>query len=136
MSGETLKIGATDLGLTAHITSWEGILTKGPQRGDLIELDFQPGAVWQAGQAAAYDFDVPLVMKSQDHNTAVKDALAIQALAGTQATITRVFTSGTTTVTQTCTGIIKEAVPLAWDLGFRSRVGMVLTITNLSGTWT
>jgi hypothetical protein len=136
MAGETLHIGGTNLGTTAYITSWEGILQSAPYRGDLIELDFVAGAVWQAGPVAAYDFEVPLVMKSQDHNTAVQHALAILALAGTQTTVTRVFTSGASTVTQTCQGIIKEAIPLEWDLAFRSRVGVTLVITNLSGTWT
>jgi hypothetical protein len=137
VSTPTFKIGGTDLSLTAHITSWDGILMKAPTRGDLIELDFIAGAVWQQGPAGSYDFDVPLVMKSQDPGTAVGQAVAIQALAtGATTTFRREFYSGTTFVMQTCSGVISQAIPLDWDLGVRSKVGMVLICTNLSGTWT
>ena len=136
MSGETLHIGGTNLSTTAHITDWSGILMEGPTNGDLIELDFQPGAVWQGGTAGTYSFSVPLVMKSQDVPTAIAHAKAIQALRGTAGTVTRVYTTTAGTVTETCQGIVTEAVPLAWDLGLRTKVGLVLEIQNLSGTWT
>jgi hypothetical protein len=136
MAGETLHIGGTNLSTTAHITSWDGILMEGPTRGDLIELDFADGAVWQGTAKGTYSFEVPLVMKSQDVPTAVGHAKAIQALRGTQGTITRVYTTGAGTVTETCTGIVTDALPLDWDLSVRSRVGLVLIIQNLSGEWT
>jgi len=134
MSGETLKIAGTDLSTTAHITSWEGILLAQPYRGDLIELDFVAGAVWEPGEAAAYTFEVPLVMKSQVPDTAVGQMRTIQAYAdGTEKRITRVFTSTTTTVTESCDGVVTSATPL-WDLRFRNRVGLLLTIQTL-GPW-
>lgn len=136
MSGETLHIGGTNLSTTAHITSWEGILTEGPTRGELIELDFVAGAVWQGTLAGAYQFDVPLVMKSQDVPTAVAHAKAIQALRGTVTTVTRVYTTSAGTVTETCQGIVSDALPLVWDLRQRNKIGLLLTITNLSGGWT
>ena len=137
MSTPTFKIGGTDLSLTAHIVSWDGILMKAPTRGDLIELDFIAGAVWQQGPVGSYDFDVPLVMKSQDPGTAVGQAVAIQALAtGATTTFRREFYSGTSFVMQACSGVISQAIPLDWDLSVRSRVGMVLICTNLDGVWT
>ena len=136
MATPTVKIGGTDLGTTAYITSWDGILMKPPTRGDLIELDFVAGAVWQQGQAGSYEFEIPLVMKSQDPATAVKQATDIQALcSGAAQAIRREFYSGTTFVMQSCSGVINQAIPLQWDLAMRSKVGLVLIVTNLSGTW-
>jgi hypothetical protein len=137
MSTPTVKIGGTDLGTSAYITSWDGILMKAPTRGDLIELDFADGAVWQGTAKGTYSFDVPLVMKSQDPGTAVAQARTIQALAtGATTTFRREFYSGTTFVLEACSGVISQAIPLDWDLSVRSKVGMVLICTNLSGTWT
>jgi hypothetical protein len=134
MSGETLKIAGTDLSTTAHITSWDGILIAPPYRGDLIELDFEAGAVWEPGEMGAYTIDVPLVMKSQDVPTAVGQMRAIQAYAdGTEKRITRVFTSGTTTVTESTDGVVTSATP-NWDLRFRTRVGLLLTV-QIIGPW-
>ena len=134
MSGETLKIDGTDLSTGAYITSWDGILSAQPYRGDLIELDFVAGAVWEPGEAAAYTFEVPLVMRSQDHNVAVSQMRTIQAFAdGDEHRITRVFTSNTTAVTESCDGVVTSATP-NWDLRFRSRVGLLLTI-QVTSAW-
>ncbi len=135
MSGETLKIGGVDLSTTAYITSWEGILATQPVRGDLIELDFTTGGVWEKGMPGAYTFEVPLVMKSQDVGTAVGYMRTIQGYAdGTEKRITRVFTSGTTTVTESTDGVVTSATPI-WDLRFRTRVGLLLTVQVLDA-WT
>ena len=137
MSTPTVKIGGTDLGTSAYITSWDGILMKAPTRGDLIELDFIAGAVWQQGPVGSYDFEIPMVAKSQDPATAVSQSRAVQALVtGATQTIRREFYNGTAFVMETCSGVISQAIPLDWDLGVRSKVGMVLICTNLSGTWT
>ena len=134
MSGETLKIAGTDLSTTAYITSWEGILLPQPYRGDLFSPDFVAGGVWEPGVADVYSFEVPLVMKSQDVGTAVGQMRAIQAFAdGTEKRVTRVFTSTTTTVTESCDGVVTSATPL-WDLRFRNRVGLLLTI-QVVDTW-
>jgi len=136
MSGETFKIAGTDLSTSAHIVSWDGILMKAPTRGDLIELDFVAGAVWQQGPVGSYDFEIPLVMKSQDPGTAVAQARTIQALAtGAITTFRREFYNGTTFVMETCSGVINQAIPLDWVLMMRSKVGMVLICTNLDGVW-
>lgn len=136
MSGETLKIGATDLSTTAYITSWEGILLAPPYRGDLIEMDFTAGAMWVEGEAATYTFEVPLVMKAlNDPAAAIADMVAIQGFVdGTSHTITRVFTSDTTSITHYCSGVVTNAIPV-WDLRDRNRVGLILTIQNLTGLW-
>jgi hypothetical protein len=137
MSTPTVKIGGTDVGTYAYITDWSSILQKPPTKGDLIELDFVAGAVWQQGQAGSYDFEIPLVMKSQDAGTAVGQARTVQGLCtGATTTIRREFYSGTTFVMESCSGVISQALPLNWDLSMRSKVGLVLICTNLSGTWT
>jgi hypothetical protein len=133
VSGETLSIGTTDLSDTAYITSWEGILNAAPYRGDLVELDFRPGAVWQPGEVGAWTFEVPLVMRSQDTGTAVAQMRAIQALCdGEEHTVVRTFTSGTASVSESCQGVVTSATPV-WDFGFRSRVGLLLTVQALTG---
>ena len=135
MSGETFKVGATDLGTNAYITSWEGILASPTYTGDLIELDFVTGGVWQAGVAGVWTIDVPLVMKSQDPNTAVSQMVAIQSLAdGTEKDLRREFTSGTTSIKEANTGVVTSATP-TWDLRFRNRVGLLLTIQVTGGLW-
>jgi hypothetical protein len=135
VSGETFKIDSTDLGSTAYITSWEGILNEPPTRGDLIELDFVAGGVWQGGEMAAYTFEVPMVMKSQDVGPAVAQMRAIQAFCdGTTHTMHRVFTSGTASLHDACTGVVTSATPV-WDLRMRSKVGLLLTIQALT-EWT
>ena len=137
MSTPTVKIAGTDLTTTMHITNWDGILMKPPTRGDLIELDFVAGAVWQQGPAGSYDFEIPMVAKSQDPATAVSQARAVQALcSGAAQAIRREFYNGTTFVMESCSGVINQAIPLNWDLAMRSKVGLVLIVTNLSGTWT
>ena len=134
MSGETLKIAGTDLSTTAYITSWDGILDSPPFRGDLIVLANTSTAVWEPGPVGPYTFVVPLVMKSQDHPTAVGQMRTIQAFAdGASKRITRVFTSTTATVTESCDGVVTSATP-DWDLRFRSRVGLLLTVQVL-GPW-
>lgn len=134
MSGETFKIGATDLSTTAYITSWEGILLAQPYRGDLIELDFTAGAAWEAGEAAPYTIDIPLVMKGTDVGTAISQMRAIQALAdGTEKSIVRTLTSGTTSVSEANTGVVTSATPV-WDLRNRKRVGLVLTV-QVTDVW-
>jgi hypothetical protein len=135
MSGETLKIAGTDLSTTAYITSWEGILASPPYRGDLIELDFVAGGVWEPGEVGVWTIDVPLVMKSQDVGTAVGHMRTIQGYAdGTEKRVTRIFTSGTSTVTESADGVVTSATPV-WDLRFRQRVGLLLTIQITSGPW-
>jgi hypothetical protein len=132
MSGETFKIDTTDIGATAYVTSWEGILNAPPSRGDLIELDFVAGGVWQSGEMAAYTYEVPLVMKSQDVGTAVSQMRAIQAFCdGTTHTMHRVFTSGTTSLHDAHSGVVTSATPV-WDLRFRTRVGLLLTVQALT----
>lgn len=132
MSGETFKIDSTDLGSTAYITSWEGILAMPPIRGDVFAPDFVAGGVWEPGTQDVYTYEVPLVMKSQDPPTAVGQMRAIQAFCdSTTHTMHRVFTSGTSTVHDAHTGMVTSATPV-WDLRFRTRVGLLLTVQSLS----
>jgi hypothetical protein len=71
-------------------------------------------------------------MRSQDPATAVGQMRTIQAFAdGETHTLKRVFTSTTTTVTESCTALVTSATPL-WDLRFRNRVGLLLTLQVLS----
>lgn len=135
MAGETILVGGTNLSATAHITNWDDILSGPPTRADIIALDFTPGAQAQVGQPAAYDMIVPLVMAADDHDQAVADALALQALAGTVTTITRTIRTPTGLVSTTCQGLITNAVRTTWNLDFRSIVRVTLIITNLDGGW-
>lgn len=134
-TSDTVKWNGTDVQTYADIASMEGILAAGPTRGDLITLDWQPGAVWQAGPPDTYTMDLPLVMKSNDDGVAIQQLRAVQAWRGTQGVLTRVVTVGAAQVTEVCDAVIVNAVEVQWDFDGRNLVGCVLVIQNLSGGW-
>lgn len=128
---EKLTIGTLDLSTVAHIESWEGILDAGTVGGDLIELDFQPGAVWVPGERETYSFVVPLAMKGTTPTTAVPQLQAVQALIGVEKTFTREYLSST----ETCQGVV-TSVTVVWDFAeSRQLLRAVLTCQNLDGGW-
>lgn len=134
----TIKVDGVDLSTWAHITSWEGILLDPPIAGDLIRMDWQPGAVWQPGPPDVYSFEVPLVMKAQNPAESVNQLRAVQAAAkpGVQVTITREYDDHPSgTVTETCTAVCTGQAPITWDLTQRAILGVVLIFQNLSGGW-
>jgi hypothetical protein len=135
MAGPTLIVDGVDLSTTALITSFEGILRTAPTRGDLIEFDWQAGAVWQPGPSEAYSFEVPLVMREQTPDKAVADLRAIQGLRGRQVTVQRVTLEDGVEVTEECEAVITAAIDVSWDFRERSKVGCVLVFQNLSGGW-
>lgn len=132
MAGETLIFGSTDIGATAHITldGWAEILKGGPTRGDLIELDFQAGAQWVPGEAGTYSIVVPVTMQSSDPETAWGDALALSALRGVEDDLTRVYTTDSGTITESCRAVITGEVAMNW--GPRSMVTVVLVFQILT----
>ena len=131
-----LKIGNAYLSTYAYISDASGLLQEPPTRGDLVEMDFQPGAQWIAGQVDAYTFDVPVIMKGSDEGTIIANLRSLQALAdGTEYTIKRTFTSGTTSINEDCTGVVTSVTP-AWDFGVRKKLAAMIVIQNTSGGWT
>ena len=81
---DTLLIGSTDVQTYADIADFSGVLQDGPQRGDLIELDGVAGAVWVPGPKGTYSFAVPVIMQSDDEDTAMGQLASLQALVGTR----------------------------------------------------
>ena len=133
---ETLIVGGLDLSTICHITSAEGILAEPPIGGDLVELDFTPGGQWVKGEPEPMTFDVPLIMRSQVQDVAMGQLRQVQALQdGTARTVTRRLVVNGATVEESCTGVVSAAVQVAWDFAQKKRVGCVLLIQNISGSW-
>lgn len=126
---DTLLIGSTDVQTYADIADFSGVLQDGPQRGDLIELDGVAGAVWVPGPKGTYSFAVPVIMQSDDEDTAMGQLVALQALVGTQYTLTR------TNDYATCEAVMTAAIEVGWNLEARNLLEGVLVFQNLSGTW-
>lgn len=131
----TLLVDATDLSSLALITSFEGILADGPTRGDLIEKDWTPGAVWQPGPAGTYTFPVPVTMLSHVPDVALGQLRTIQALKGVQRTFTRRINVNGAGISETCQGVIASATEVSWDFRQRDKIDAVVVIQNLSGGW-
>lgn len=134
-TGDTVLWNATDVQDYADIADMSGILAAGPTRGDLILMDWQAGAVWQAGPADTYSMDLPLIMKSDDDGTALEQLRAVQAWRGTQGVLTRRIAVGSTQVDETCEAVCVNAVAVEWSFDARNLVGCVLVFQNLSGGW-
>ena len=135
MTWHTLLVDGVDVTTLAHITSFEGVLSDGPTRGDLIEFDFTAGAVWQPGAAGTYSFDVPLTMLSHTPDVALGQLRTIQGWKGVQRTFTRRVTVNGVDVAETCQGVLVSAVQVAWDYRIRSKISAVMVVQNLSGGW-
>lgn len=130
-----LLVSGTSLSTLALITSWEGILSDGPTRGDIIEQDWLPGALWQPGPAGTYSFEVPVTMLSHTPDVAIGQLRTIQGWKGVQRTLTRQITVNGVAVSETCAAVMVNAVQVRWDLKLRSKIDAVLVFQNLSGGW-
>ena len=109
----TATFNGVNLSTHALITDWSGLLTPPPFDGEVIEYDWQPAADWEPGEFDAYTIDVPLLMRSQDMDTAIGDAAAIAALVdGQEHTLTRTYTPHGVTVTESVQAVMTGATPV------------------------
>ena len=128
-----LLIDALDVNTYADISDFSGVLGEGPWRGDLITMANQPGALWFPGAGGdTYSFDVPLLMKSDDEDTALGQLATFMALRGTQVTLTRTVAGSDST----CEAVMTAGIPVVWNLEERNLIGCTLIFQNLSGGWT
>lgn len=135
MPADALLINGTDIYPYARVSGeLSGLLDTGPAGGDLIEMDWRPGAVWQAGPPAAYTFDVPLLMAHEDEPSAIADLRWLQAWIGQEITLTTRITEGTAQVERSCRAVIVNVIP---SLSFTSRnlLDVTLRVQNLDGGW-
>jgi len=130
----TLLIEGTDVRTWGEISSAEGLLTNAPARGDLIEQDWVVGAIWQAGPAGAYTFDVPLILSAATQDARLGDLRALQAYVGTQVTLTRRLTVDGADIDDTCEAVLVNAQPV-WDFSTRNIMRAILMFQALTG-WT
>lgn len=128
-------IDATDVQDHAHITDWSGIYTDGPTRGDLVEFDGLPGAVWLPGETGTYSYEVPVTMLSHTHDVALHQLRTLQALRGVQRTFSRTLLVNGVSVTETHEGVIVSAIRVSNDLRVKSKIDAVLIVQNLDGGW-
>ena len=123
---DTLLIDGTDIRTWAYITSAEGLLSEGPQKGDLIEQNWVDGAIWQQGPKGPWTFEVPVVMKSRQQDVALGQLRALQALVGVQRVLTRHLTVNGASVSETCQAVMANAVQVSWNFSNRQRIDAVL----------
>ena len=133
---DTVLIDGVDVQTVADIASLDGILSEPPSRVELVELDFTPGAVPILGPRAAYAYDLPLVMKANDENTALAQLQTVKSWAGKVITVTRKVTVGGAQQTATHQGLISDTIIPEWDFDARNLIGVVLTVWNVDGGWT
>lgn len=132
---DSLLINGTDIQTWAAVTDASGLLSNGPQKGDLIEGDWTAGAIWQQGPKGLYSFPVPVIMRSSQQDVAFGQLRALQAFVGTQVTLTRRLVVDGATVNETCQAVMTAAVQVDWDLSRRAQLRAVLVWQNLSGGW-
>lgn len=132
---DTLLIDGTDVQTWCAITDASGLISNGPQRGDLIEADWAAGATWQPGEKAAYTFDVPVIMRSSQQDVAFGQLRALQAFVGAEVTLTRRLVVNGATVNETCQAVMVNAVEVQWDFTARAQLRAALIFQQLSGAW-
>lgn len=131
----TLFINGTDIQDYALIRDASGLLSNPPIRGDLITFDFTDGAIWQAGVADVFTFDLYVLMAHRNEEGALADLAWLQQWQGQQVTLIRRLDRGSGTVDESCTAVMNEAVRLEWDFYERRGMSAMLTFTVLSGGW-
>lgn len=128
----TILINGTDIQTVAAITSAEGLLSNPPQRGDIIEQDWVAGAIYQAGPKKTWQFEIPVIMRSSQQDVALGQLRTLQALVGTQVTLTRRIVVNGATVNETCQAVMVNAVQVQWDFTRRAQVRAVLQWQGLT----
>lgn len=132
-------VESTDIETLGCLQSIDGIFSEGPIRGDIIEQDWLPGAIWQRGEPGTYSFDVPLALSSPDPaHPYLYDPMwvvdVIKTWRGPQLTLERrVPLSGGTFRRETCQAVLVS--PLPPNILGAKFARVVLVFQNLSGQW-
>jgi hypothetical protein len=129
----TFQVGATDVETYGCIQSWDGILSEGPYKGDLLEQDWVAGAEWVGGPRKVYSFDVPILLDAETLDANLVSLDAIKAWHGNTYTLYRIFTVNAVSRTQACTGVmVTDIQPNVLAGKF---IKITLVFQNLSGYW-
>lgn len=132
---QTALINGVDIREWAYITDASGLISNGPQKGDIIEQDWLPGAIWQKGPKGTYSFPVPVIMVSREEDVAQGQLHDLQAFVGDQVTLTRRLTRRGVDVAETCQAVMASAVQVSWDFDRRQQLRAALVWQQLSGVW-
>lgn len=132
---ETLICDGIDLQSLGWIVSAEGLLSTGPRKGDLIEMDWQAGAIWQPGPRDTYSFDVPLVLSSKFQDVALGRLRTIQAMQGTAHQLIRRLTVDGEQIEEYCDAVMISAPRVDWDFKKRSQIMVICIFQSLTGYW-
>jgi hypothetical protein len=129
----TFRVSATDVETYGCIQSWDGILSEGPYKGDLLEQDWVAGAEWVGGPRKVYSFDVPILLDADTLDANLVSLDAIKAWHGNTYTLYRIFTVNSVVRTQVCTGVmVTDVQPNVLAGKF---IKITLVFQNLSGYW-
>lgn len=123
------------------LTSWDGIMSEGTIGGDVIELDWQDGAVWQRGTYKVYSFEVPLTFYTDTLNPKVSDAWqALQTIRKWRETsvlqVERRYYVGSESTPRREIANAVLVSELSPKVQFGKFVSIVLVFQQLSGSWT
>lgn len=132
-----LLVGATSLRTFGNIASFDDVLRDPPRRGGNLDYPGVAGAVFVAKVAAAYVMTVPLTISTAT-DAAMHDQLddlrALLACDTAPLTLTRVRTTGSGVVSETCQADCPNGVQPALAVGTFAR--LALELVNLDGAWT
>lgn len=139
-----LQVGGTSIQTIGVISDFGGIFSDGPLRGDNVIYPGVAGETHMPKVRGAYDFSVPLTLRTAVGSTAPLRANVLAAVAslstllnssGAPLSLTRLrpaVAGGTTS--QTCTGEYVNGLDLEL-VGFTAG-RVVIVLRNLSGVWT
>lgn len=123
------------------ITDWSGILSEGPIKGDIIEMDWLDGAEYQQGPAKPYSFDVPFAARvTNEVNPSIWDSyqavLTIKPYRGPLLVMRREFYGalGTLQRAEQARGVLINDLTATVSIG--RLITMPAVFQNLSGVWT
>lgn len=139
-----LLVGATSIQTIGTIADFGGIFSEGPLRGENVVYPGVAGETHMPKVPGAYDFTVPLLLRTAVGSSAPLRANVLAAVASLRSlldssaaplTLTRLRpATGGGTTSQTCTAEYVAGLELEL-VGFTAgRVAIVLR--NLSGVWT
>lgn len=123
---DTLLVNGVDLQTVCAITSAEGLLSNPPQKGDVIEMDWVDGAVYQKGPKGPYTMEVPVIMRASQQDVALGQLRTLQAMVGDQKTLTRRLVVNGVTINESCEAVMVNAPQIRWDFRKRAQIHAVL----------
>lgn len=134
---DTCLVNGTDLETIGWVETFDGLSSEPPTDQDPIVIPGRAGAVFVAGQWAAYTFPVPVTVTGATVGEVNTKLDALTALVDSRAaalTVTRQRTVGVAQTSQTAECVQVSGLQPQWIGHTAARVEVMFQ--NLSGAWT